>query len=184
MGLGLAWAIAAVVGSTLGVLVGGAIGGAIAGSGVYAALADPPLAHMPSRSRVIVAWSIATVIGQVILRGIGDSIGHGSLGTCVWIAAAIASGGASGALGLRAMGLTLDKAGTHSYPFAPAKLPAGLLVGGFPAGLVITYYPLVLDGMFGYVSGFMVRLGMAFFVAGVAMGLIGALVASRRPPPS
>jgi hypothetical protein len=152
--------------------------------GVHAALSSPSVTQTPSRSRLILAWSIAAVVGQLILRGIGDIAGYGSLETCVWIAAAIASGGASGALGVLAMGRNLDIAGPHAHQFAPRRLPVGLLVGGIPAGLVITYYPLVLDGLFGHVSGFAARLGIAFFAAGAAMGLIGALLASRRPPRS
>ncbi len=184
VGLGAAWAIAAIVGSIPGIFLGGAIGGAIAGLGVHAALSNPSATQTPSRSRVIVAWSIAAVVGQLILRGIGDIAGYGSLETSVWIGAAIASGGASGALGVLAMGRNLDNAGPHAHQFAPRRLPAALLVGGIPAGLVISSYPVVLDGLFGYVSGFVARLGLAFFAAGAAMGLIGALLASRRPPRS
>jgi len=177
VGFGAAWSIPALVPGMSGILIGGVVGGAIAGSGLYALL-KPPL----SRTRVTLSWSLATAAGQALLRGVGQATTGYGMGDCFWIAAAAASGALSGALGNLLMGrLPLPRRPTPSR-LALARLPFGMLLGGFLAGLVTAFYPAVLGGLFGDVSGFMLRLGIAFSAAGALMALTGAFVATRRHP--
>lgn len=181
LGLGVAWSIAAVVSGLPGIILGGAAGGTLAGLGGYISLLtsrDRALKG-PSLPSIVSMWVLATIVGQALLRGIAVPLGRGMFGEFLWVSGSAICSGIAGAIGGSRTSISVDMRPKPDLAVV-LRWSFGMILGGFFGGIVAWFHQPILGGMFGYSSGFMIRVAIGFFAAGAITGIVAGLIALPR----